>query len=339
MKRICLAFLTSILLPLAPISAKDDLPRSITNISGNLYRAQNNRHFTLFLVTARGIVLTDPINREFSLWLKDQLSSRFNVPVTHVLYSHHHYDHASGGEVFADTAQFVGQQSMLKYLALPAADTPLSSESANLDTNKNGTLERVESTGRIQQMFDLYDANGDGSLSGAELVRGPVSDVYPPDVLYESRLMLELGDSQVEMTWVGPITHSDDMSVIRFVQPEQTVLYAVDFIQVRQLPYGTLGANQNRFPEWLESIRAVEQMDFDVIAPGHHEIGSKVDIADFRRYLEVLRDRVASGVKAGATLEEIQKATTMNDFKDWSMYNEWRPDNVTGMYQILTLGD
>jgi len=86
--------------------------RRIVHVTGNLYRAQNNNHFTVLLVTAEGIILSDPINRDFSTWLKTELDSRFGLPVRYILYSHSDADHASGGEVFADTAEFVGHENM-----------------------------------------------------------------------------------------------------------------------------------------------------------------------------------------------------------------------------------
>jgi hypothetical protein len=40
--------------------------RSIEPVSGGVYTAINNNHRTVFLVTAEGIVLGDPINADFS---------------------------------------------------------------------------------------------------------------------------------------------------------------------------------------------------------------------------------------------------------------------------------
>jgi len=44
--------------------------RAIVNVTGQLYRAQNNNHYTVFLVTPEGIIMSDPINRDFARWLK-----------------------------------------------------------------------------------------------------------------------------------------------------------------------------------------------------------------------------------------------------------------------------
>ena len=71
--------------------------RGIVNVTGQLYRAQNNNHYTVFLVTPEGIIMSDPINRDFARWLKGEFATRFKVPVRYVLYTHRDWDHASGG--------------------------------------------------------------------------------------------------------------------------------------------------------------------------------------------------------------------------------------------------
>ena len=93
--------------------------RGIVNVTGQLYRAQNDNHYTVFLVTPEGIIMSDPINRDFARYLKAEFATRFKVPVRYVLYTHKDWDHASGGVVFADTAEFVGHQNMRAGVALP----------------------------------------------------------------------------------------------------------------------------------------------------------------------------------------------------------------------------
>ena len=91
----------------APALAQDPPKRAITQISGDLYRFQNNFHFSVFLVTPEGVIATDPINADAAKWLKDEIKTRFNQPVKYVVYSHDHADHVSGGEVFADDGAIV----------------------------------------------------------------------------------------------------------------------------------------------------------------------------------------------------------------------------------------
>ena len=72
--------------------------RSIEPVTGDVYRFQNNFHVAMFVVTEDGIVVTDPIDKEAVAWLKEELAGRFGKPVTHMILSHTHADHASGGQ-------------------------------------------------------------------------------------------------------------------------------------------------------------------------------------------------------------------------------------------------
>ena len=58
-------FVTLVLASLCalPVAAQQNAPkRAITEIAPNLYRFQNNFHFSVFLVTDEGVIATDPIN-------------------------------------------------------------------------------------------------------------------------------------------------------------------------------------------------------------------------------------------------------------------------------------
>src|SRR4030095_1466288 len=165
-------------------SARQPPQRGIVNITGQLYRAQNVNHYTVFLVTPEGIIMSDPINRDFARWLKTEFATRFKVPVRYVLYTHRDWDHASGGVVFADTAEFVGHRNMLVALAPPAGNPALPAGAVKIEPHKNGIGEKGEAAGQYGERFAMFDYNRDEVLSGAEIARGSVSDVYPPAVTY-----------------------------------------------------------------------------------------------------------------------------------------------------------
>jgi glyoxylase-like metal-dependent hydrolase (beta-lactamase superfamily II) len=86
---------------IAAAQAQSAPKREITQISGDLYRFQNNFHFSVFLVTPEGVIASDPINADAAKWLKAEIASRFGKQIRYVVYSHDHADHISGGEVFA----------------------------------------------------------------------------------------------------------------------------------------------------------------------------------------------------------------------------------------------
>ena len=314
----------------APASAEPEGPaRSIVNITGDLYRAQNEGHFTVFLVTEEGIIMSDPINRDFATWLRGEMQERFDQPVRYVLYSHSDFDHASGGEVFADTAEFVGHENMLEALAEPS-DMALPANAAELDANGNGEIEQAEAMGNFENNFALFDANGDGMLSGGEIARGPVGDVHAPTITYSDRRTIELGGKSVEMIHPGP-AHSANMSVLHF--PEESAVFVVDFISLNRLPFQTLGGYDHDV--WTGAIRDVEALGAEFVIPGHGDVGTTADVGEHRQYLEELHDAVAEGIAAGSSLEELQASVTMDAYSDWLNFEQWRPLNVEGMYNFL----
>jgi glyoxylase-like metal-dependent hydrolase (beta-lactamase superfamily II) len=74
-----------------------DPTRKIHHVAGDVYLFQNNFHMSLIVPTSEGTVRVDPINAEAGAWLNENLSEITDQPVTHLIYSHSHGDHASGG--------------------------------------------------------------------------------------------------------------------------------------------------------------------------------------------------------------------------------------------------
>jgi glyoxylase-like metal-dependent hydrolase (beta-lactamase superfamily II) len=83
----------------------------IEQVTKSIYRFVTDRYRSVFLVTEKGILITDPLNTEAATWLKKELKDRFDLPVKYVIYSHNHGDHIYGAEVFKDSqAIFVSSQ-------------------------------------------------------------------------------------------------------------------------------------------------------------------------------------------------------------------------------------
>jgi len=265
--------------------------RSITRITGDLYRVQNNDHHTVFLVTPAGIILADPINVEAAAWIKAQLTERFpNAPVRYVLYSHHHQDHASGAAVFNDTAELVAHESFVAALK--------------------------------------------ASASANEAAAKRFAAVLPPESTYKDRRTITLGGKRVEMIHPGRMGHAPDMTVLIF--PAERVLFGVDFVNVKSVPGTNTLANGAPIADYVNALKVVEALDFDIVAPGHGPMGKKADIPEHREYYEKIGVRVAAGIKAGQTLEQIQAAKIMDEYKDWIEYDEDNDINIANVHKTLS---
>ncbi|MFL2546022.1 MAG: MBL fold metallo-hydrolase [Candidatus Rariloculaceae bacterium] len=325
------------------VFAQEAPRRSIEEIADGVYRAMNNFHGTVFMVTDEGIIVVDPLRPDFAEWLKAEFDTRFGVPVRYVIYSHHHGDHASGGAVFADTAKFVGHANMLNHLAMPDPETRLTdvigqqSPIAALDTDGDDVISREEgeSIGPLMVFAD-FDEDENGEINGAELMRGPIGRVHPPTITYSDRIQIELGGERVRMEWLGEFNHSFDSSMISF--PDASVLFLVDAVTFSRLPHTEMDYELGMYEEWMAVIRRTEEVskDFEYVATGHGPMGTSENVTEWREYFEALEAAVAGGIEAGEPLEQMMETIELPEYDHWASYDAWLPLNVLGMYHFLT---
>jgi len=153
-----------------------------------------------------------------------------------------------------------------------------------------------------------------------------------PQVTFSDRLSLDLGGTVVELSYTGR-NHSDNSIVMRF--PKERILFAVDFIPVASVAF-------RDFPDayvedWIESLKRVEQLDFDILAPGHGPLGKKEHVRMFRDYLEDLRSAVLKYAREGKSLDDMKSLIKMEKYAKWAGYEQMLQLNIEGMYQHVQM--
>jgi glyoxylase-like metal-dependent hydrolase (beta-lactamase superfamily II) len=151
-----------------------------------------------------------------------------------------------------------------------------------------------------------------------------------PQVTFDDAMTIELGGTVMELAFVGK-NHSDNSLVMRF--PKERILFAVDFIPVKAMPFRDFP--DGYLQEWIDSLKRVEAMDFDILAPGHGPLGTKADVVAYRGLMEELRADVTRLAREGRSLDDIKAAVTLEKYKDWSGYQQMRELNVEGMYRMV----
>jgi len=80
------------------------------DLGDGLYAFRYGPYRNIFIVTDAGVIVTDPLDVKAAQPLREAIARLTDQPVRFVAYSHSHWDHASGGQIFKDEgAQFVGQ--------------------------------------------------------------------------------------------------------------------------------------------------------------------------------------------------------------------------------------
>jgi glyoxylase-like metal-dependent hydrolase (beta-lactamase superfamily II) len=151
-----------------------------------------------------------------------------------------------------------------------------------------------------------------------------------PQVTFSDRMTIELGGTVMELHWVGR-NHSNNSVVMRL--PKEKIAFAVDFIPVKAVTFRDLP--DAYVDEWIESLRRVEAMEFDILAPGHGPLGNKTDVVNFRLYLEDLRGQVLAAARAGKTLEETKQLVDLSKYKSWGGFEQMGMLNIEGMYRLV----
>jgi glyoxylase-like metal-dependent hydrolase (beta-lactamase superfamily II) len=138
-----------------------------------------------------------------------------------------------------------------------------------------------------------------------------------PQATFSDRMTVELGGTMAEFLYVGR-NHSDNSIVVRF--PKERILFAVDFIPVKSV--GFRDWPDAYIEDWIESLRRVEALDFDMLVPGHGAVGTKDDVRAFREYMEALREEVLRLAREGKSEQEVVQAVKMPQYESWGGYKE-----------------
>jgi len=270
MKQLLTALVFALGLFVNPVIAQEPV-RAVTRVAGGVYRFQNDGHYTVFTITGDGVVVTDPIDAEAAAWLKTEIEKLTDQPITHLVYSHSHGDHASGGSAFGEVPNIVAH------------------------------------------------ANAPAAIDGVS-----------PTWRFSEKMQFTQGDKSFELSYLGA-GHGTDL-ITMVIRPEN-VGFIVDAVASKRLFY-------NDFPGttpdlWTQQVRNVNALDFDILVGGHGPVGLKSDVADALAYLEKMRALVLAGLKAGKSIDELAATITMEEYKDWINYAEWRELNVRGMARQL----
>ena len=64
-------------------------------------------YFTMFVVSNDGVLVADPVNPDLAKAMIAEIRTITSQPIRYVVYSHNHWDHISGGQIFKDAGAVV----------------------------------------------------------------------------------------------------------------------------------------------------------------------------------------------------------------------------------------
>jgi glyoxylase-like metal-dependent hydrolase (beta-lactamase superfamily II) len=200
------------LLLMPPAAAEDGPPYEATEVADGVYSFRYHRHRNMFVVTTDGVIATDPISPPAAVALMGEIRKITDQPVRYVIYSHEHWDHVLGGQVFKDAgATFVSHAKCAAAFAAaphPALVPP--------DETYEGARHDITLGGRTVELHHFGRSHGQ-CLS---VMRVPDAGVlFTVDIVSPRRLPYRNMPDTFPLDWIRTLLAIEDTLEFRRIIP------------------------------------------------------------------------------------------------------------------------
>ena len=261
---------------------------------------------TILVNDADVMIIDDHASPAAAWMLVEELKAITDKPVTTVINTHFHYDHAHGNQIFAPAVQIIGHEFTRRMLIGKPLEMPLY---ANYIGGMPGQIETLRK--RIAAEKDpAAQAKLQTQLQSTENNYASQKELRPtpPNVTLTTEMTLHRGDREIQIRYLGRGHTAGDVVVFL---PRERVVITGDLLT------SGLSNMSDSYPlEWADSLDALKKLDFDTVVPGHGEAytdRTKIDV--FQAYLRDVWTEVSRLKKEGVPAEEAAKRADLTKHK------------------------
>jgi len=261
-----------------------------------------------FIVNDNDVIVVDDHVSPAAAWvLLEEIKEVTNKPVTTVINTHFHFDHAHGNQIFAPNVQIIGHEFTRRMLLSNSIGMPLyQNYVTGLPGQIDGLKKRIASEAdaaakaKLQTQLQVAENN---LASQKEL------KPTPPNVTLATQMTLYRGSREIQIRFLGRGHTAGDVVVLL---PNEKVVMTGDF-----LTSGLSNMSDSYPEEWVTSLDALKKLDFDTVLPGHGDaFTDKAKIDYFQAYLRDVWSEVSRLKKEGVSAEEAAKRADLTKHKD-----------------------
>lgn len=248
----------------------------------------------------RDVLVVDSHVTPGGAWaLREELKAITPKPIRWVVNSHYHFDHSHGNQIYGPEVEIIGhefaRQQILagKSLDSPARDFFVGGVPAAIQGLEKRLAAAADDKERatLQAQLDVQRNH----LEGTKAVR-PV----PPTMTLTHTMTLHRGSREIRLLFFGRGHTAGD--VIVYLPKER--LIATGDLLVEATSY----MGDAFFTEWIQTIEALKQVDFDTVLPGHgRAFTGKTKLEHWQAYLRDFWAQAQKFHKAGVPWEEAAK--------------------------------
>jgi cyclase len=320
-----LLFVTAVLLDQGSpaVSAQASRPAG-TNITGKAFRFNKVKdgiyhavgtgamavvgNSTILVNDRDAIVIDDHVSPAAAFVLIEELKEITTKPVTTVINTHFHFDHAHGNQIFGPDVQIIGHEFTRRALLDDPVSKPLYQSfyspkvvEGQIETLRKRIADEKDPAARAKLQAQLISA--ENNYASQKELRPT-----PPNVTLTTQLTLYRGSREIQIKYLGRGHTAGDVVVYL---PNEKVVITGDFLT------SSTSNMSDSFPlEWASSLDELKKLDFDTIVPGHGDAYTdKAKIDYFQAYLRDVWTAVSALKKEGVSAAEAAKRADLSKHK------------------------
>ena len=321
MNRRALVSLVTLLLLIGVVAAQSRKPAG-TNHNGNAFRFNKVREGVYHAVGTGSlavvgnssvivndndtIIVDDHVSPAAAWVLLEEVKTLTKKPVTTVINTHFHFDHAHGNQIFDPTVQIIGheftrQMLLGNPLAMPLYQNYITAMPGQIETLRKRIADEKDpaAKAKLQTQLQVTENN---YASQKEL------KPTPPNITLSKEMTLFRGNREIQIRYLGRGHTAGDVVVFL---PKERVVMTGDF-----LTSGLSNMSDSYPEEWATSLDALKKLDFETVLPGHGEaFTDRANIDYFQAYLRDVWKETSRLKKEGVSAEEAARRVDMTKHK------------------------
>ncbi len=221
-------------------------------------------------------------------------------PVRTVVNTHFHYDHTDGNSVFGPEVEIIAHQyvrnAILNFDVMHRE--PYLTSTGVLPSQIEALKKQVE-----QERFADKLALLTKQLSDADALRAGLKEVkpVPPNVTYDSKLVIFKGSREIQLLFLGRGHTGGDTFVYL---PKEKIICTGDEEEGSRVAY----MGDAFFDEWIVTLEELKKLDFNLVLGGHGmPFRDKAVITAFQAYLKDIVEQATALRKQGVSADDAAK--------------------------------
>ncbi len=245
----------------------------------------------------RDVLVVDSHVTPGGAWaLREELKAITSKPIRYVVNSHFHFDHSHGNQVYGPDVEIIGHEfARTQMVAGKSLDSPAHDFFVGGVPN---TIENLEA--RLAAAADEQDratVQAQLEVQRNHLEGTKAVTPTPPTVTLTQTMTLHRGTREIRILHLGRAHTAGDVVVHL---PKERIIATGDL-----LIEGPSYMGDAFFTEWIDTIEALKQIDFDTVLPGHgRALTGKARLDHWQAYLRDFWAQAQKFHRAGVSWED-----------------------------------